>query len=387
MNTTLRLKGRRAILALCLGLFTSAFSMGAHGADDEIVLGATVPITGPLVFSGQQYHYALQMAQDDINANGGINGKKLRIAFEDTQASNTVAVNAFIRLLREYDPPFIFLSSFTTQNLAIEPEVAKAQIPVMYAGGSEAVTDRNNKWMFRLRTDDSLLAKAMAHAAQTNFGKKPTGILYVQDDYGKGSANAIAELLQKGGSTVVGTEAYGARDNDFSAQLLSLKNKGAETYIMVGYSRDTALILQQRRNLGIKGDFVGGQAPGQPATLALLSAEDVNGVVAVYETIMGNDDASPQMKEYARRFKERFKIEADPFGSIYYDGAMIVADAMRKVGTDRTRIRDYLANLKDYPGLAHTYYADEKGNLSHSNVIFNFVPGTKEIKFQEIITR
>ena len=73
------------------------------------------------------------MAEDDINAAGGIKGRKLKIVFEDTQVSNSVAVNAFIKLAKDLNPPFIFLSSLSTQNLASEPEVLKAKIPTMYA--------------------------------------------------------------------------------------------------------------------------------------------------------------------------------------------------------------------------------------------------------------
>jgi branched-chain amino acid transport system substrate-binding protein len=358
---------RRSILAAGLALLLSGGAAGA--ADNEIVLGATVPLTGPLVFSA-----------------GGINGKKLRIVFEDTQASNSVAVNAFIKLLRQENPPFIFLSSFTTQNLAVEAEVAKAKIPVMYAGGSEAVTDRKNPWMFRLRPDDSLLALALSKAALGKFGKKPTGVMYVQDDYGLGAANTVEALLNAAGSSVVGKEAFGPRDNDFSAQLLNLKNKGAQLYVVIGYVRDTALILQQRRNLGITADFVTGQGTAMPSTLDLMTPPDVNGIVATIDAVLG-EPVGPASVTYMKRFEERFKVKADPFGSAYYDGAMIVAEALRKVGPDREKIRDYLAGLKDFKGVTRVFGADEKGNLAHSAAIINFVPGTKDFTLQEYVTK
>ena len=144
--------------SLLIGL---AFPVGARAADD-IVIGATVPITGPLSLSGRQYYDSLQMAQDDINAKGGINGKKLKIVFEDTQASNSTAVNAFVKIYQEHKPPFVFLSSYSTQNLATSPEVLKAQVPVFYAGGADAVAEQGNKWMFRIRPYDAAAAIAMA---------------------------------------------------------------------------------------------------------------------------------------------------------------------------------------------------------------------------------
>src|SRR4249920_2163173 len=96
----------------------------AQAADGEIVVGAIVPITGPFAGAGLPYYNSLRMAQEDINAAGGIHGQKLRIAFEDTTANNSGAVNAYVKLVKQYNPPFIFLSSLSTQVLATEPEVA-----------------------------------------------------------------------------------------------------------------------------------------------------------------------------------------------------------------------------------------------------------------------
>ncbi len=144
---------------------------------NEIVLGATVPLTGPLAASGQQYHFALQLAQDDINAKGGIGGKKVKIVFEDTQASNSVAVNAFIKLAKELNPPFIFLSSYSTQNLATEPEVSKAKIPTMYAGGADVIHQRKNPYMFRLRPYDTVTTTALARTVLNLVAPDRPGLL------------------------------------------------------------------------------------------------------------------------------------------------------------------------------------------------------------------
>ena len=126
------------------------------GAADDIVLGATVPITGTFAASGIQYYNSLKLAQDDINAAGGINGRNLRIAFEDTAANNSTAVNAYIKLVKQYNPPFVFLPSLSTQALAMEPEVLKAKIPAITSGGAVAIQERKNTWLFRARPADNL---------------------------------------------------------------------------------------------------------------------------------------------------------------------------------------------------------------------------------------
>ena len=115
---------RRAFLCAATAAL-SCLPLLAH-AQQEVVVGATVPITGTFAASGIQYLNALKQAQDDINKAGGINGKPFRIVFEDTQASNSTAVNALVKLVKQVNPPFIFLSSLSTQVLAMEPDIAKA---------------------------------------------------------------------------------------------------------------------------------------------------------------------------------------------------------------------------------------------------------------------
>jgi branched-chain amino acid transport system substrate-binding protein len=348
-------------------------------AADEIVVGATVPITGPLAASGLQYYDSLQLAQDDINAAGGINGRKLRIAFEDTQASNSIAVNAFIKLAQQYDPPFIFLSSYTIQNLAVEPQVAKAQIPTVYAGGAVAITDRKNPWMFRIRPPDSLGGKAIGSALTDRLKVKNVGIIHVQDDYGTASANAIAAVVTAAGGTIVAMESYNARDNDFSAQLLSIKNKGSQAFVAVSYVRDGALVATQRRNLGLDIPMIGSTSFVVPSLLDLVTPDDLKNTYSMIDAILGAP-MGPKSVDYMQRFDARFGMRADPFGSCYYDAAMILADAMRKVGTDKTKIRDYFAGVKGDKGVTRIWTTDSLGDMAHSVALVDFVPGTKDMK-------
>lgn len=168
-----RLFGRRKVMAgaaAATGL--TIWSQRLSAQSGEVAVGAMVPITGPFNVSGQQYHFSLQMVQDEINAKGGVAGKKLKIVFEDVKDSNSVAVNAYLKVVRDIDPPLVFLSSYTTQNLATEPEVTKAQIPGMYAGGGDAMHLKKNPWLFRIRPHDGLQALALAKHATEGLGKK-----------------------------------------------------------------------------------------------------------------------------------------------------------------------------------------------------------------------
>ncbi len=370
---------RRAALGALLAAPAVLRSVRAGAQGAEIVIGCALPTTGAFAASGIQYYNTLRLAQDDINAAGGINGRKLRIAFEDTQASNSFAVNSFIKLVKQGDLPFVFLPSLSTQDLAIEPEVAKAQIPTMYAGGAVAVAERKNPWMFRIRPSDDLQGPAIAYAVQQMLKARKPGLMFTQDDYGTGAANAVEAALNAAGVPLVAKEAFAPRDNDFSAQLLAIQAKGADVLIGFTYNRDGALILSQRQRLGIELPYIGGSATAAPSTLALVQPDELKGVFALADAVLG-EAVSPRSADFVQRCTARFNLAPDPYGACYYDGAMMVADALRAVGPDRAKLRDRLAATKDYQGVTRSFTNDAQNNMAHSLTLVAFTPGTKDYK-------
>ena len=273
-----RLFSRRKVMAgaaaATAGL--TIWSQRLSAQSGEVALGAMVPITGPFNVSGQQYHFSLQMAQDEINAKGGVAGKKLKIVFEDVKDSNSVAVNAYLKVVRDINPPMVFLSSYTTQNLATEPEVTKAQIPGMYAGGGDAMHLKKNPWLFRIRPADGLQALALAKHATEGLGKKKIGIIYVQNDFGQPGAVAAEKIVKAAGAEVVGMEAYAFTDNDMSAQLQKLKNAGADCLICISYGKDGALILKLLKEMNIDLPVVTSSGVMVPAARNLIAPDELD---------------------------------------------------------------------------------------------------------------
>lgn len=373
---------RRGVLA---GMGAAAIS-GLAGrralAAEEIVVGATVPITGPLAASGLQYYDALQLAEADINKAGGINGRKFRIQFEDTRASTSTAVNAFIKLAEEVAPPFIFLSSYSVQNLAVEPQVRKAGIPCVYAGGATAIAEKHDPWMFRIRPQDTLAGEAIGNFTAKNLKLTDIGIIHVMDDYGTATAKHTADVLAKAGAKVVAQAGYNSHDSDFSPQLLSLKNAGAKALIAFGYVRDGALVLKQRNSLGLAMPFIGNTSYVIPSLLNLVAPSDMKDVWAESDAVLGAP-VGPASADYMKRFDAKFHMRADPFGSCFYDAAMILADALRKVGPDREKIRDHFAHVVSYHGVTRTFTTDALGNMAHSVAMVKYPDGSKTFELAE----
>ncbi|SDV49494.1 ABC transporter substrate-binding protein [Chitinasiproducens palmae] len=379
---SIRFAGLRQALVHSTAIIALMASSASVRAAGELVVGATVPLTGPLSLTGKQYSNSLQMAVDEINAAGGVKGKKIALAVEDAQASNGTAINALVKVVQEKNPPFIFLTSYSTQNIAVAPEVAKAKRPAMYAGGADAVSRLRNPWMFRIRPQDSTAAVAMARFVKDTLkGSKP-GVIYIQNDFGQGGANAAVEFLAKQGIKVVASESYGQNNKDMSAQLLNLKNKGADVIVAFVYPQDGALLLRQIKMLGLKQPVVASSAAFVPAALQLLSANDLGNVWGVIDAYL---PGTPQGKAFLDRYRKRFGVDADPYAAAYYDGAMLMAKAMNEVGTDAEPLRAYLAKVKDYQGVSHRYRFDAEGNGVHDVAVVKFKSGSKDMEFVDSI--
>ena len=371
-----------AIALLALPLLLSL--PGTAGAQGDLTIGATVPITSPYALSGRSYYNTLQMAEKDINAQGGIKGRKLKIVFEDTSNSNTIAVNAFKKVADTLKPPFVFLNSYTVQNLAVEPEVGRANMPVMYAGGGVAVAQRGNPWMFRIRPNDQVAAQGVAHFVAKTLKLRRVGLMGVEGDFGQGGMKDAAEALKGLGVESVGQEVYRAADKDMSAQLLSLKNKGAEGIIAFTYVAEPPIIFRQRRQLNLGIPLIGSSATCLPASTNVMTAQDVEGTYCFTDSLLvGNPD--PKVHAWAERYQKEFNFPPDVYGVAYYDGAFILKQAIEKAGLEPQAIRDAIAATKDYKGIGATFSFDQRGEGVHQVVVLKPKAGTKNYELLETV--
>jgi branched-chain amino acid transport system substrate-binding protein len=368
----------KSVAALCLSPLAGASARAEESGD--ILVGATVPMTGPLSLTGLQYLNSLRMAEDEINKAGGIKGRKLKFVFEDTQGSNSTAVNAYVKLAQETKPSFFFLSSYSTQNLAVSPEVKKVEVPAMYAGGVDAIADGGNQWMFRIRPADSVAAAGMVACVTTVLHAEKPGILYIQNDFGQGGSRAATKALEATGISVVGAEAYGQNDKDFSAQIINLRNKGADAVLLFGYPQDMALALRQYKSLGMKAPLVGSSSIYVTAAMQLLSPSDIENTWGVLDALV-DVSTSPQMKAFIEAYRTKFGNDPDPYGLAYYDGAFLMAEGMRQAGLEPAALQTWLMAQKSWSGIGHTYAFDSKGNGVHDVVIVKPKSGSKALEF------
>jgi branched-chain amino acid transport system substrate-binding protein len=346
-------------------------------AQQPIRLALVVPNTGPFAVLGTSQQQGATLAVEEINAKGGINGRKIELVVEDTSASPTTAVTALRRALGG-KPVAVLGPIIGTQVLAMSPEIQKEGAPFLVIPGTVKVTQIGNPWLFRFQVTDMVARRVVTKFSLERLRKNKIGILHVNDEYGIGGRDATIELLKNEYKLVpVAVEAYGTTDRDVSAQLLKIKNAGADVLHVQGNSGDIAVVIKQIRQLKIDIPVIASTGLVAPATLKLLEPEELNGIYVETAGIPALDP-DPRVKEWMKAYEARWQRAPDWFAMQDYDAVMTLAAIMRAKGPDREAIRKALREEK-FQGLAGEVVADKEGNMYHTSRIYRFEGKTPKL--------
>ena len=330
----------------------------------QIPFGLTTPLTGNLALLGTQARNGVEFAVDEINAAGGIAGKKLVLTTEDTGASSTDALNAMNRII-DGKPLIIFGSMISPHVFAQTEGVNKSETPFLVGATNAKITAQGSKWLFRTHVHDGQLAELIPQYLVKSLGKTKPGIMAVADDYGLGASRGIQAALAKLNVTPAAVTSYAPSDKDMSAQLLEIKDKGADSLILFGRPADVTLVMKQVGDLGIKLTIIGNSSLVAQTTLNNLSADQADGGYAIGGMIP-QTSTEPKISDWAKRVLEKYKVPADNFTVSYYDTVYMIKSIIEKVGCDKSAIRDKFAGTKDWKGLLISYQADGAGDLAHT---------------------
>jgi branched-chain amino acid transport system substrate-binding protein len=360
----------------------AAMTAGPSWADaascpSPIPLGLTTALTGNVALLGTQARSGVEFAVDEINAAGGIDGKKLALTTEDTGASSTDALNAMNRIL-EGKPLVIFGSMISPHVFAQTEVVTKSETPFLVGATNAKVTAQGSKWLFRTHVHDGQLADLIPEYLVKSLGKSKPGIIAVADDYGLGASKGIQASLAKLNVTPVAVTSYAPSDKDMSAQLLEIKDKGADSVIVFGRPADVTLVLKQMADLGIKLTTIGNSSLVAQTALNNLTAAEADGAYAIGGMIP-QTSSDAKILDWAKRVQDKYKVPADNFTVSYYDTVYMLKSIIEKVGCNKPAIRDAFAATKDWKGMLISYQADAPGDLAHTLGIYRNKGKTPEL--------
>lgn len=315
--------------------------------NDTIKIGGIAPLSGGVAVYGTECKNGIDLAVEEINAAGGINGQKIEFICEDDEGDSAKSVNAYKKLVTK-DRVKVIIGSLTSGCTMAITNLAQAQkvVQIAPAATAVAITDAGN-YVFRACYTDPFQGKIGGKFAYENLGTKKAAILYdIGNDYSVGlTDNFTAEYTSMGGS-IVSKESYSTGDKDFNAQLTKIKAANPEVIYLPDYYGTVALIAKQLRAQGINVPIVG--ADGWDGLTDNAGDEVLNGY---YSNHYSENSSSAAVQTFVKSFKAKYNKAPNSFAALGYDCVYMLRDAIEASGStdDSAKIRDALeATNGDY---------------------------------------
>lgn len=362
------------ILALA-ALLTPMVSMAAPTYKIALV----APFTGSGSILGDYIRNAFAMAVDEINAKGGVRGRKIEYVIYDDAAAPATSINVVTKAILNDKVDVMFGPNMSSCVLAVNHIAKDNEIPMLVGATSPSFGfDRvGNEWLFRLRADDEVKVINLVKYAVDHLGIKKPAIIHGSTDYCVVAKDVAVREFAARGIKVVAMEQMKEGEKDATGQLLKIKKASPDALIGLTHEPEGAVAVRQFRQLGFRNvEVLGFSAWGVPA-FTDLAGTAAEGVISVQGFTPEFKD--PKVQEFVAKYKKRYgSLPSDP-AQAYYDGVYLLAHVIEKVGFDSNAIRKGLTEVKNFPGVQGPLTCDAKHNFTNFSLISKFKNGSWDI--------
>ena len=300
----------------------------------EIPIGVDMPLSGPFAASGNYVAEGAKIAADEINARGGIHGRKLRLVIEDSKSNPTEAANVAEKLITEDKVPVMLGAWGSSLTLAVLPRLEQYQVPmVVETAGADKITLSGNPFVFRIAAPALVEAEGLQKKL-SQFHIKKADFLIINNDWGRSTATEFTKMFKANGIKVGSTNLMDEAAVDVSAQLSTIKSSDADTLIVTTYVDQLTLVLKQIRALSLKKQIIttgGSQSPDQLVEQAGTAANNTVHLVFFPPWV---PDATPnpqRTKDFIAAWgKKGFAPGGLTESFRGYDGINVIAAALEK---------------------------------------------------------
>jgi branched-chain amino acid transport system substrate-binding protein len=364
MISSVRWRHRLPLLLLVLLLAVTACS--EEGAPDRgqastagpIKIGAVLDITGAGATLGVPERDTIQLLAEQVNAQGGIDGRQVEPIILDNQSKEDEAAKAASRLVTEDRVDVLLGASRTGPSLAMKPIAERAEVPMLSLAANQKIVD-GARWVFKTAQNDSVVVQKLV-AYMAKKGYRTVGLLRDASAFGEG----VAELLDRTGAgkgvEVVAEEKFAPDATEFTAQLVRVRNARADVNLVWGIPPAVALATKAYRELGIEAPLVQSHGIGNQAFVETAGAAADGVVFPIGRLLVADDlpDSDPQKQVLTRfiaDYTARYGRPPSTFAGHAYDGFQLALDAFRQVGTDPRKVRDHLERRREFVGVSGVF--------------------------------
>jgi branched-chain amino acid transport system substrate-binding protein len=341
-----------ALSALLLGCPPKEGSGGTSGGGTtgDILVGEYGSMTGAQATFGTSTHQGAVLAVEQVNAAGGIKGRKIKLLTEDDQSKSEEAANTVTKLISQNSVIAVLGEVASSASIAAAPIAQSNKVPMITPSSTNEAVTKIGDYIFRMCFIDNYQGPVMARfATQTLKSKRGAILTDVKNDYSTGLTTVIEETFNTTGGKIIAKQSYSNGDSDFRPQLTTIKSQNPDVIFIPGYYGDAAQIVSQARDLGITVPFVGGDGWESPKLLE-IGGKAMNGCYYANHYFSGDPD--PVVRNFVTQYQKRWNVIPGALDALGFDAASVLADAMKRAGTtDEPKLRDAIASTKDFRGV------------------------------------
>ena len=352
----MKIKGRAIWIALIL-MISLALVFSCTKEKEPYKVGAVFSVTGRTSFLGEPEKKTAEMIAEAINKVGGINGHPLELVVYDDESDETKCVLAVKRLLKKDKVPVIIGPSLSGNTLAVVKVMNDAKVPLVSCAASNKIVTPvvDRKWIFKVPQSDTHAVEKIYDYLLKN-GIKKIAIMSVSTGFGASGREELLRLAPQVGIEIVADERYGPKDTDITAQLTRIRGTDAQVIVNWSVGPTQVLAVKNWHDLGMTNiPFYQSHGFGSRRNIK-LAAGTAEGVFCPLGRVNIPDlvpDDHPQKKVimlYNKAYQEKFNEPLSSFGGHGWDALNLVIDALRAVGPDSAKIRDYIETRTGFVG-------------------------------------
>ncbi len=382
----------RIFLAICvitsifltIGCVNKGGNQTTTGGGDTIKVGVYGDTTGATSSFGLSTKNGVQLAFDEINAAGGVNGKKLEMVFEDDQGTPEKAKTVISKLINQDKVVAVLGEVASSNSLAAAPVAQEAKIPMITPSSTNPKVTEQGDYISRVCFIDPFQGSVMAKFAANTLKAKTAAILNDNSsDYSKGLTQFFEQEFTKLGGTVITKQTYAQKDQDFKAQLTQMRDQKPDVIYIPGYYGEVGIIAKQARELGMTQPLLGGDGWDSPELWKLGGAALKPAYISNHYSA---DNPAPEIQNFVKAYQTKFSVAPDSLAALAYDSAKVLADAIKRAGgTDSAKLKDAINATKDFKGVTGIITLDSSRNAVKSAAVLELNPAASKFDFKETI--
>ncbi len=354
-------------LSLFLVIALLVLSFGSISfAEEEVKIGVILPMTGAVAAFGQMTWEGIELANE---LRPTVLGKPVKLILLDNKSDKVEAANTASRLIEKEHVVAAIGAVASSNTLSAAPIFEKAKVPLITPASTNPLVTQGRKFIFRACFIDPFQGQVAAKFAINNLKAKKAAILVdIAQDYCVGLANFFEKNFKAMGGEIVSKTFCKTGDQDFSAQLTTIKAKNPDVIYIPNYYTEDALIAKQAREMGITAPLLSGDGAQAPQLIE-IGGKAVEGMY--YTTHFNEKAVNTELgKKYVEVYHKKYNKSPNALGALGFDAYYILLDAIERVKSlDPVKIRDGIANTKDFKGVTGVITIDEHGNAVKSAVI------------------